>query len=163
MNLLPNLLLFGTFQGLILAGVLLKSGLKKSASLGFLLSVLVLSSGYLLYEYFVFERYLKIYPHLIGVYLPVLFLIPPLIYGFVKLELSYNYQWKPKHLLHLMPFFIVFLVMVPFYASPIEDKLRLLLSHRSAWELYPFRKILSISLWFSGGFYGIRIFSTGKR
>ncbi len=144
MKVIPVLYLLGSFQGLFLA--LSLAGKTQKAG-KFLIALLVISSGYFLFEYFVFERYLDKYPHLIGIYLPMLFLVPPLLYQMVRYEVHQTTKPGWPELFHFIPFLAAFGIMLPYYRMPASEKLQILFSHTEAHSLYPFSQELAALLW----------------
>lgn len=146
-------LILGAFQGFFLALVLVFK--RTSKVYGFLISLLILSSLFLTYEHFVFKGYLLKYPDLIGVYLPLLYTIPPLFFLFIR-EVATMEGLTKYQLIHSTPALISLLIMFPYYGIPTGEKLLILLDHRSAGELYPFRTLLTIGFWFSAVFYGVK-------
>ncbi|MEQ9405120.1 MAG: helix-turn-helix domain-containing protein [Cyclobacteriaceae bacterium] len=156
MGFLSILLLFGVFQGVLLAAGLSLNGKSQRVSHIFLITLLLVCSGFLFYQYLVFERIPEQNPHLIGIYLPVLYLLPPLFWFYVKSETLRQNEFEWKSFYHGIPFLLTLAVMLPFYLSPAEEKLATLFSHRSVGELYPFRNQLIIGIWISGVVYGIK-------
>lgn len=150
-------LMFGAFQGFFLALVL--SFKKETRIHTILIALLFFSSLFLMYEYFVFNRYLIRYPHLIGITLPLLYSIPPLFYFFIR-EVNGSENSKPRFMLHLVPSMLVLLIMTPYFASSSQHKLMLLFAHESASELYPFRDYLGLGLWASAVIYGLLSYRT---
>ena len=144
MKIIPVLYLLGTFQGLFLAFSLAD---KTQRAGKFLIALLLISSGYFLFEYFVFERYLDTFPHLIGIYLPILFLVPMLLFQMVRFEVKQKVRLSRYDLLHFVPFLVVLGVMLPYYLTPAPEKLRILFAHTEAHSLYPFSRELAALLW----------------
>ncbi len=144
MNIIPHLYLLGTFQGIFLAVSL--SGRTHRAG-NFLIALLLISSGYFLFEYLVHERYLDRYPHLIGIYLPVLFLVPPLLYLMVRSEVYRTDGFGKESFFHFAPFLVSLGMMLPYYQKSADEKQQILFTHTEAYSLYPFSQELAISLW----------------
>ncbi len=144
MKIIPVLYLLGSLQGFFLAFAL--AGKTKKAG-KFLIALLAISSGYFLYEYFVFERYLDSYPHLIGIYFPILFLVPSLLFLMVRFEVVPKSKLKQLDFLHLIPFLATLGIMIPYYLTSAEEKRRVLFAHTEAHSLYPFSAELSALLW----------------
>ncbi len=144
MKIIPLLYLLGTFQGLFLAFSL--AG-KTQKARKFLIALLIISSGYFLFQFFVFERYLDKYPHLIGIYLPVLFMVPPLLFQMVRFEVDSKARLSWSDLLHFIPFLVVSGIMLPYYQTPAGEKLRILFTHTEAHSLYPLSMELAALLW----------------
>lgn len=116
------LVAFGTFQALFMAIVLLggrRKGLAKP-----LFAILLLIEGVTLLERLLADTNLiETVPHLLGISYPLSFIKPPLILWTAKAIIDTNFHFKRKHLYHLIPFFLMFLVQLPFYFSPAEEKL----------------------------------------
>lgn len=153
MSVVAVIYLIGAFQGLLLVLVLISKNRLAFNSKTFLISFILLDVGYLLFQYAVFERHIEEYPHLIGTYLPFMFLLPPLFYCYVKFESS-DSQWTHADWIHFLPGLMVFLIMLPFYFSPSTEKLARLFNEHHTLNLYPFRGALGIALLISGMIYG---------
>lgn len=144
--------LFGAFQGLILVLVLASKNRLGINAKTFLIAFIALDIGYLLYQLAVYERHIEVYPHLIGTYLPLLFLLPPLFYFYIRLESSRE-QWHSTQWAHFLPGLIVFFVMLPYYISTALEKLERLFSDFHTRSLYPLRGELGLALLLSGVIY----------
>jgi len=79
---------------------------------------LQISSNYLEYNGS-YERY----PHLVGATSSLVFLYGPLIYFYVQSYIARNAKFKPIYLLHLVPFVLYNLVLIPFYIKSGPEKL----------------------------------------
>ncbi len=122
-NLLFTILVaFGTFQALFMAIVLLggrRKGLAKP-----LFAILLLIEGITLLERLLADTNLiESVPHLLGVSYPLSFIKPPLILWTAKAVIDQHFRFNRKHLYHLLPFILMFLLQLPFYFSPAEEKL----------------------------------------
>ncbi|MEP1034197.1 helix-turn-helix domain-containing protein [Ekhidna sp.] len=150
-------LILGAFQGFLLA---LALAFKKASKVHrLLILLLILSALFLTYEHFVFKGYLLKYPNLIGVYLPLLYTIPPIYLLFIR-EACAPKGLKTKQLIHFIPALLALLIMLPYYSIPGEEKLLILLDHRSAGDLYPLRNLLTIGFWISACIYGLQSYRT---
>ncbi|MEP5612181.1 MAG: helix-turn-helix domain-containing protein [Cyclobacteriaceae bacterium] len=146
--------LFGAFQGLMLVSVLTsKSSVRKFSSRSLLIAFLSLNVCFLIFQFLVFERITESYPHLIGVFLPFMFLLPPLFYLYIKFEVHHE-AWGSNILYHGIPFLLVAILMLPYYGSSASLKLQLLLNHEHTSEMYPFRDLLGFGLLVSATIYG---------
>jgi len=155
MSFLSFLLLLGAFQGIAIALILVFNPRKRNQSTYLLAFLLINSSGYLLFEYFVFAKVLLDIPHLIGVYLPALFLIPPNFYLLLRSEVDQEFGFKWKQLSHLAPSILVIICMMPYYLRSAIEKQQVFIHHTSAFTLYPYAQWFAIGLFFISVFYAI--------
>lgn len=65
----------------------------------------------------------KIFPHLMRLHGPLMFIIPLIPYFYFKAVLSQNNIFKKQNLLHLIPFFLMIIWNVPFYLSNSQHKI----------------------------------------
>lgn len=63
------------------------------------------------------------FPHLFELNVAFLYLIPPVVYLFIKSFFQYKIKFTFKDILHLIPFLSVIAFMLPFYFSSIEEKI----------------------------------------
>ncbi len=122
-NLLFTVLVaFGTFQALFMAFVLLggrRKGLAKP-----LFAILLLIEGITLLERLLADTNLiESVPHLLGISYPISFIKPPLLLWTAKAVIDQKFRFVRKDLYHLTPFLLMFLLQLPFYLSPAEEKL----------------------------------------
>lgn len=153
MSFISAIYLFGALQGFLLGIVLILKYKLRVNSKNFLTSFIFLLAGFLLYEFCVFERYIEIFPHLIGSFLPFIFMLAPLFYLYVKHETTPR---NPNASIwpHLVPSLFVLFIMAPYYLSPAHDKLEQLFNHLHKGSLYPHREFLGIALLISSTIYG---------
>lgn len=75
-------------------------------------------------NYLEFTGYYESFPHLVGSTSSLVFLYGPLIYLYVQSYISRSAQFKPTYLLHLVPFILYNLLLIPlFYIKSGPEKL----------------------------------------
>ncbi len=120
-------IIFGILQGLLLSIVLISQKGKRGVSL--LLGLLLFTEFVGLSEQFVISfDLIEKYPHVLMTSYPFEVLSPALIYLFTRSFLESKFQLKSRHLLHLIPFFLYILILLPEFQLSGEDKV--LLSNR---------------------------------
>lgn len=94
---------------------------KKRTPATIIYSSLLLIVSIILVEYFVsFYGLSEGFPHLIAVKIPLLFLIGPVFYLFLRMKSRVSFKhWE---VLHLAPFILVFLMLLPYYVLPSVEK-----------------------------------------
>lgn len=119
------LLAFGFFQGLFLAIVLLV-GFKRNTSSA-LLTALLLILVCNLFNYLIIDSglYHEV-PHLVYVATPLLFLIGPFYYLYVKSILDVSIKIQVRHLKHFVFFIMACAYFYPFYILTGHEKVALL-------------------------------------
>ncbi len=126
-DLWSSLLAFGVFQGLLLALVLLS--FKRSISVYFLVGmVLILVLNLFNYLLLSTNLFLEI-PHLVYIFTPLMYLIGPIYYWYIKSILVSEYQLTIKSLVHLLPFVVGILFLLPFFILDGNEKTQLLESY----------------------------------
>ncbi|MEP1095798.1 MAG: helix-turn-helix domain-containing protein [Cyclobacteriaceae bacterium] len=129
------LYLFAAFHGVFLASLLM---LKKGSNNNRYLVLLILFFSFYLTENVIYSSgYIKQLPHLYFVTLPIIFLIGPLFYTYVRAALRSDFKLKPKDLLHLLPFIFEVIILIPFYRLSGDIKIRVYemsLESTSSWE-----------------------------
>lgn len=119
------LLIFGFLQGLFL-GMILMLGKTRKKSRYFLIGlILIVSLNLLNYVVIHSNLYTKI-PHLVNLSLPLLFLLGPLFYFYLKSVLSSHLVLKLSDILHLVPLLLAIVFLIPFFALPGSAKIDLL-------------------------------------
>jgi AraC-like DNA-binding protein len=93
---------------------------------------------------------------LIGNAGPLFFLMGPLFYFFVRGLVEDNKGFSDKDLLHLVPFFLNMIVLVPYLFKPVEYKLELAQNSLQNLPFYLNSTIVYFPIWFSNI---VRIFS----
>lgn len=119
------LILLGVAQGLFLTLVLFFKIENRAANrlLGWMCFVIALH----LAEYAAAISGLTLeYPHLMAVTYPLLFVIGPLFYAYVRALLLPPFRWNRQECLHLLPALVCLLMFLPWYAMPADAKLAVL-------------------------------------
>lgn len=118
---LESFYLFGSFQGIIIVLLLtIKRRTKANNLLAFLITLLSL---FLLEQVMFLNSGIRKFPHILYSTLPVTFLIGPVIYHFVRLNIKPQQGWHWHHLIHLIPFAYELAVLAPFYILPGDIKI----------------------------------------
>jgi AraC-like DNA-binding protein len=124
MDLVATITLLGIVQGFFLGSLLLLSKGPNRRANRFLGALFICYSLSILH--FFLDRsglYLQV-PHLMRIGLPVLFLFGPLFFYYVKLLTDRTARLGPRDLVHVIPFLIFVGMMLPFYLSGTEEKIR---------------------------------------
>ncbi len=115
--------LFAAFHGMFLASLLI---LKKSSRQSIYLFFLVLLFSFYLTENVIYSSgYIKQLPHLYFVTLPIIFLIGPLFYTYIRSTLKSDFRLAPRDVLHLLPFLFELTILLPFYQLSGDIKVRI--------------------------------------
>ncbi|MEP1095865.1 MAG: helix-turn-helix domain-containing protein [Cyclobacteriaceae bacterium] len=119
------LLAFGVFQGLLLLLILLSY--RKNSSINFLvglLFVLILN----LFNYLLIRTNLFVeFPHLTHLFIPLMYLIGPIYYWYIKSVLVPNYHISSRnYFFHSIPFLLAILFLLPFYLLGGSEKVNLI-------------------------------------
>lgn len=136
--------LLGVVQGLFLAMIFFimnKGNRAANRWLGATLLVL----AFLVFEIFLgYTGYIRYLPFLVNVEEPVVFLIAPLTYFYIRtlLKPDFTFRWK-QHFIHFVPFFVQLMGRVPFYLQSNAYKLQdtAWSFHQPTGEGIPARKI----------------------
>ena len=91
------------------------------------------------------------FPHAVGAFYPIMFLIGPAFYFYVKNNLQPDFQFKKIHLLHLTPVLLAALMMMRLYAATVEYKIKVI-----NWFLHPDDSFTWLSM-ISGNDYNYHI------
>lgn len=94
-----------------------------------ILALLLLSIVYLneVLSFYTFKNILIQYPHLIRTHIPILFIIPPLFYLYIKSLFENKFNFKIKFIYNFLPSIISILYFMPFYLKSSEYKINWLL------------------------------------
>lgn len=117
------LFLISGFQGSFLALVLIVKNLRKLNANLFLALLLIIVSLYQFKELIIIEGYFASFPHLMAALVPLLYLIGPLYYFYIKFSIARTVNLKKIDILHLVPSLICFLTILPFYLKSGAEKL----------------------------------------
>jgi len=119
---LNTVLIIGAVQALFFSLILLK----KQGRIFYdevLVFWLLLLCLHLTINFLQYEGYYETYPHLIGVSSSFTLLYGPLLYFYVDSYISKKPKFKNKYLLHLTPFILYNIMMLPFYVQTGTHKL----------------------------------------
>ncbi len=125
MQFVSVLFLLAALNGIFLVFVLLVKSKKIVRENLFLALMLVIVSGYLFREYLILEGHFETFPHLMAVFIPLLYLIGPVYYFYIKCSLQGAWCFKKVDFLHLLPAMLCFLTILPFYLKSSAEKLAL--------------------------------------
>lgn len=114
--------LVGILQGFILGPALFFRRANRTANRLLALLCLVFSL-ILLDAYFTRINFYLGYPHFLLLYLPILFLIGPLLYFYSLFLTRGRETFLAKDLLHLLPSFLVIVAFIPFFVKPGYEKI----------------------------------------
>jgi len=115
------LYLFAAFHGVLLATLLILK--KRSHNNRYLFLLILLFSFYLTENVIYSSGYIKQLPHLYLVTLPIIFLIGPLFYTYVRAMLATEFRPRPRDLFHLLPFLFEVIILIPFYSLSGDTKI----------------------------------------
>lgn len=113
----------GVTQSLFLSGVVWRHGKGPVTSrrlLGLFLLVCAVEMAGIVLSY---SRYYLVWPHLFGLSDSFDFSIGPLFYLYVRSMTSRDWTWQRRHVWHFVPFFLVMILMCPFFVLDAADKL----------------------------------------
>ena len=122
MEFFSTLFLLGAFNGLLLAYILLVNSSKKLSNNRFLGVLLIIISGYIFKQFLINQFSIKVFPHFIGSFVPLMFLIGPLFYFYIKYEVQKNVTWTKMNYIHAIPSILSLLILLPFYLKPGNEK-----------------------------------------
>ena len=74
-------------------------------------------------NYLEFTGYYDKFPHLVGSTSSLIFLYGPLLYFYVKVNISGSMHFRKEYLLHFIPFLLYNIVLIPFYLKGASEKL----------------------------------------
>ncbi|MEB3346214.1 AraC family transcriptional regulator [Aquimarina gracilis] len=115
--LLGGVILIGCF---IILVVLKSTSLKQSR---YFLALAIFGLIQHLFTYLLFTTQLiKQWPHLLGIGFPLLFVVGPCFYFFVKSYGDSSFKLKKFDLLHTVPFLVMLVLFIPRYLGSIEEK-----------------------------------------
>lgn len=121
----PEILyLFGTFHGLFLAVMLVVRRRSFRANI-FLALLIVLFSFYLFENVLYSSGYLRQLPHLFLTTLPLIFLIGPLYYSYVRSNVFFDFRLTKADLRHLLPFAFQVAILLQLYSLDASTKIRI--------------------------------------
>ncbi|MCR9253553.1 MAG: helix-turn-helix domain-containing protein [bacterium] len=139
--------LFSAFHGVLLISMLIaKRNLKTNI---FLILLISFFTFYLIENVIYLTGLIREYPHLYFTSLPLVFLIGPLYYHYVKTNVDPNSKFKWIHITHLIPFLFELIILIPFYLLPTEIKIKvyentLVDKEGLSWNIYFFGYLIYI-------------------
>lgn len=118
------LYLFSAFHGVFLS-ILLLLNLKR-LKVNIYLSLLILLFSFYLVENVVYSSgYLRAYPHFFLTTFPLIFLVGPLFYHYIKSNVQPDHRLRLVDLVHLIPFVAEVIILLPFYLLPADIKVKI--------------------------------------
>jgi hypothetical protein len=128
MAILKLMLLFLSILGIFLSVILLYFNARKNGSTIYLGIFFLLISFYGFYQYVLLysKSVLLVEILLLGfaIVFPVLYLIGPMLYWYIRSVLTDNSRLKRKDIWHLLPMIIYFLCAIPYTFVPLADKIQ---------------------------------------
>ncbi len=125
MDIFSILFLMSTIHGIFLAVIIIAHSKRQINENIFLLLLLLIVSGYQFREFLILQGYFTTFPHLMAVFVPVLYLLGPIYFFYVKFAINQEVKFHNKDFLHIIPAFICFLIILPFYIKSGDEKLAL--------------------------------------
>ncbi|MDO8952680.1 MAG: hypothetical protein Q7U86_08660, partial [Draconibacterium sp.] len=120
------MLLFSSILGIFLSVILLYFNAQKNGSTIFLGIFFLLISLYGFYQYVLLysKSVFLIEMLLLGfaIVFPILYLIGPMLYWYIRSVLTDNSRLKRKDIWHLLPMIIYFMAALPYTFVPLSDK-----------------------------------------
>jgi AraC-like DNA-binding protein len=114
-------LLLGIFQ----SGLILPFLFRKRNASGFWLGMLVLMLTLSMLNFLLIHLHVyRLWPHFADLTFPVIFLIGPFYYLYVRSLLNKHFQFQRKDLLHFIPFLSAYLLRWDFYSLSAAEKIR---------------------------------------
>jgi AraC-like DNA-binding protein len=80
-----------------------------------------------------YSEYILLFPHVFKTGLPLNFLIAPFSYLYVRAVLLNEKKFQKSDVIHLIPFFIVFINYIPFYLLPVNEKVTVIQNSLNYW------------------------------
>jgi AraC-like DNA-binding protein len=121
------MLLFLSILGILLSVILLVFNARKNGSTIYLGLFFLLISLYCFYQYVLLysKSVLLVQILLVGfaIVFPVLYLIGPMLYWYIRSVLIDNSRLKRKDVVHLLPLVIYFLCAIPYTFVPLAEKI----------------------------------------
>ncbi len=92
-----------------------------------LLGIVMICLSLLIFNYLLYiADWMRIFPHMLGVFAPFVLLIGPAYYFFVVRSVKLDHQFQLLDILHLIPFFYVLIEWMPYYWWSLEGKLKII-------------------------------------
>lgn len=136
LNLISLVTLIGAVHGIFLAFILY--GLKQNRTANRLLSAFVMCFSLMMLENVSLEsKFFLVLPHFSATLGLLLFCLPPLFYLYIKAMTSINFAFHWADAFHLVPFCLIIILNLPFYALPAEEKIaEMMTEHEGASSAY---------------------------
>jgi AraC-like DNA-binding protein len=80
-----------------------------------------------------YSEYILLFPHVFKTGLPLNFLIAPCSYLYVRTVLLNEKKFQKRDVIHLIPFVIVLINYIPFYALPVNEKMTVIQDSLNHW------------------------------
>lgn len=125
MNLITTIFQISAIHGAFLIVVISTRNRLKINANTFLIVLLAIISGYVYREYLYLQDRFDEFPHLMAFFVPWLYLVGPLYFFYVRFSLDPRIRLRLKDLIHVIPAFICFLTITPFYLLSGAEKLAL--------------------------------------
>lgn len=93
--------------------------------LSFSLYLLIISFTSILYDTIINGGSAQLLMMLIGIAGPLFFMIGPLFYFFIRGLVDEEYEFSDKDLIHLMPFLLNMIIIMPYLFKPVELKMEI--------------------------------------
>ena len=117
-----TILAIGAIQSLFFSFLIMRKREKTTADKILMIWLLVLFVQ-IFANYLEFTGYYDKFPHLVGSTSSLIFLYGPLLYFYVKWNISDTTRFRKVYLLHFLPFLLYNIAMVPFYLQGAAEKL----------------------------------------
>lgn len=133
-----------------LAIVMLISNWKLNKNiLSFSLFLLIISFTSIFYDTIINGGSAKLLMLMIGYSGPLFFMTGPLFYFFVRGLIDEHHKFTDKDLIHLVPFFLNLIIMMPYLFKPVEYKLDLAERSLQNLSFYMNSSIVYLPIWFN--------------
>lgn len=117
--------------------------------LSFSLYLLVISFTSVLYDTIINGGSAQLLMLLVGYSGPLFFLVGPLFYFFIRGLVNEHHEFTDKDLIHLVPFFLNLIVMMPYLFKPVEFKLDMAERSLQNLSFYMNSKLVFLPVWFN--------------
>lgn len=133
-----------------LAIVMLISNWKLNKNiLSFSLFLLIISFTSVFYDTIINGGSAQMLMLMIGYSGPLFFMVGPLFYFFIRGLVDEHYKFTDKDLIHLMPFFLNLIIMMPYLFKPVEYKLDLAERSLQNLSFYMNSSLIYLPVWFN--------------
>ncbi len=133
-----------------LAIVMLISNWKLNKNiLSFSLFLLIISFTSVFYDTIINGGSAQLLMLMIGYSGPLFFMVGPLFYFFVRGLIDEHYQFTDKDLIHLVPFFLNLIIMMPYLFKPVDYKLDMAERSLQNLSFYMNSSMVYLPVWFN--------------